>query len=136
MPVLTFDDTPKRFILPSFEGKNDQAWVEMKTYPLCADDYPQYYDALFLYREAVKQDPSLKEPVLNYYILARRITDWNWTDANGAKLPITVENISHFRLADIAFLILKIEDEAPEDLSNPKDGTSSATSSASTTASQ
>ena len=137
MPVLTFDTAAKHFILPSTKDRDaeQQAWVEMPTYPLCTDDYPEYYDAHFIWKEEAKENPGAKEPVLNQYILKRRITKWNFTDATGAPLPITVENIQHLRLLDVAFLMNQIEDEKLEDLTGPKGETSSTTSSPSKTGS-
>jgi len=136
MPVLTFDDTPKRFILPSTINKSEQAWVEMPTYPICAVDYPRYYDAFFAWREAFKTNPGLKEPILNYYILAGRIADWNYSDATGAKLAIDPANVGHLTVEDVAFLMMKIEDEAVEVLTSEKKEILPATSLPSTTAPQ
>jgi hypothetical protein len=126
MPVLKFDDTPKRFVLPSTEKAAEQAWVEMATYPLCADDYGVYFS---------KRAAGL-EPALNAEILARRIKKWNWTDTNGAPLPIIPENIGHLSMDDTRFLMNCIEDEDTEVLDETLKDSSSTTSSPSTTVSQ
>ena len=128
MPVLTFDDTSKRFIVPSTEQKPEQGWVEMMTYPLCADDFAAYYSKLYNPVEGAKP------PVLNFEILARRLTAWNYTDSQGAALPITAETIGHLPPADVTFLVNRIEDEVvpePQEAGEQekKDATSSAISS-------
>lgn len=129
MPVLTFDSTPKKFILPSTADRAEQAWVEMMTYPLCADDYATYYSKLY---NLVEGD---NPPVLNVEIVARRVTSWNYTDASGAPLPINGDTVGHLKNSDVSFLMLKIEDEPVEELDETLKGTSSATSSPSTPAS-
>lgn len=123
MPVLSFDDTPKRFILPSTQDKAEQGWVEMTTYPLCGDDYAVYYSKIYNLVEGAPR------PSLNAEILARRIRSWNYTDKTGAPLAITGEAIGHLPLADIGFLINRIEDEPTEELDETLKDDSSAISS-------
>lgn len=136
MPVLSFDETEKRFILPSTEKDSDQAWVEMLTYPLCADDYAEYYDAYFYWKAASRLDPGLKQPVLNQYVVTRRVTKWNYTDANGAPMAVTVENVKHLKLKDISFLMEQIQTDTTEAVTEEKKEISSTTSSPMPTESQ
>ena len=130
MPVLGFDETPKRFILPSTEKDADQAWVEMKTYPLCTDDYGVYNEASYLYGRIRKEDPTtnIRTPVLNMFILERRITSWNMTDKDKKPLPVVVDNIKHLQNRDVSFLIEQIEQEPKEELDPLKKNSSLAPS--------
>jgi hypothetical protein len=126
MPVLKFDDTAKRFVLPTTEKSADQAWVEMTTYPLCSDDYGVYFSKV----------AAGLQPALNTEILLRRIKKWNWTDTLGAPMPITDANIGHLKMEDARFLMNCIEDEDVEVLDETLKGGSSTTSLPSTTAAQ
>ena len=46
------------------------------------------------------------------HMVARAIKDWNFTDSQGGKVPITDENVAHLSFADFGFLSSKIESAA------------------------
>lgn len=105
MPVIDLDTTPKRFILPSYANKpaEEQAWVEMPTYPLTSDDYG-----------FVKTDGQSNAVEFGAAVLSRRIKAWNFTNKEGVTYEITPQNVSLLiNYTDLTFLFNKIE-ELPE----------------------
>lgn len=124
MPVLNLDDTTKRFIAPSTASTADQGYVEMTTYPICADDYVNIMGR--------NNDPTIN---VNAELLARRIKDWNYTDATGVKLEISARACSRLPVRDQLFFIDCIEAVPSTEVGDDQKKGSTSTSSAEPTAS-
>lgn len=116
MPVLTNNRKTTRIILPSMSDPEDPGWVEIRD-KLILGDFSRTVTGVGNTRvEAV----------------AGAITDWNMTDEDGTKLPITVENVGLLEADDFNILWdhiqgVKTEAETKEVLS--KDEKKASTSS-------
>jgi hypothetical protein len=124
MPTLNLDDTTKRFIAPSTANEPDQGYVEMTTYPICADDYVNIMGRT--------NDPTIN---VNGELLARRIKDWNYTDPTGVKLEISAKACSRLPVDDQLFFINCIESKPSTEVGDEEKKASTSTSSAEPTAS-
>lgn len=96
MPVLNQNTNGvERLYLPSTKDLGPEnpecAWVDMVTGPLTAGDI-------------LGIDPKNDDVSNSLQMLANRIKDWNYTDAGGAKLPVTFDNVKHLDMGDFSFL--------------------------------
>lgn len=83
MPQVNLKD-PERIVLPSTKDlpEDQQAWVVMDTSPRRAGDL-----ALV--------DRTMTDGQVGVAVIAGRIKEWNYTDANGKAFPITTESVGN-----------------------------------------
>lgn len=101
MPQFKKTSNKQKFWLPSTKDlpEADRAWVELELGDITAGDVV----------EAAEDDASNAQIGLN--MLASRITDWNFTDESGNKVPIDVEHCALLDIADFSFLGEKLSME-------------------------
>lgn len=99
------DSEVQRITLPSYEGSEDPAWVDVRTRNLVKDV------------EGI--DSNMSQLDLAIELLSRKITAWNFTDTDGSPLPVSKENIRRMEVSDLTFLGGKIV-EATEDAGLPE----------------
>lgn len=126
MPILRQVDNPeyrKKLSLPSTQGlpEDQQAWVVMDTSPLLTAD-------------TIDFSRSVSEMQASVMVLARRIKEWNLTEADGTACDITLDNLVRLEMGDVRFLSSQIEKDVPV-LSDEQKKTSLDTSAPSPTAS-
>lgn len=99
MPVLTgiHDKTTKVF-LPSYQDTDDPAWVEIY------DDLSVVDLAAFITTIGDDRPRRMME------LVCKVIKDWNFTNAEGKKLPVAVEYVSMLKASDMGEIINKVEE--------------------------
>lgn len=90
MPNLTQRTKTKLTLPVSSKDFGEDCWIECYKSAQVAD-----YIGLQTQIDALAASADL---------LARIITDWNFTDETGAKAPITAENIRKLPIEDLAFI--------------------------------
>lgn len=102
MPVLKESvEKLEKLYLPTSEkapNEEDRAWVVMDVSPLLTGD-----------ADAVEQDAKNAGQATRY-MLANRIKEWNFTEADGTPIEISYESLKRMELTDFSFLQGKIED--------------------------
>lgn len=93
MPILNNERSFKKIILPS-SLPDDEAYVEVWDKVLTSDvvGLSEYQD---------NKNRAAVEMLVNI------IKDWNFTDKDGVKLPVTAENVNFLDIRDFAFIIEK-----------------------------
>lgn len=94
MPTLQApQEEIKRFVLPSTKDlpEADQAWVDLDIAKVIASDM-------------VGMDGANGRIEASLELLLGRIRGWNFTDATGASLPITVDNLKLIDALDYIYL--------------------------------
>lgn len=97
MPVLKADTTTTKIFLPSTENEPneaDRAWVTVKNKLILKD-----MSGLMTEKSEIEQAISG---------VAAYITDWNFTDENGGKLPITPDNVGLLDMQDFTLIMTKM----------------------------
>jgi hypothetical protein len=102
MPVLKESVNVKRVKLPSFKDPNDGAWVDVKK-DLSVGDL----------LEGLK---GINQAEQNILVITSAIRDWNLTDENGEKLPITAENVKKLKAVDFMAIANEVEVDLPTQL--------------------
>lgn len=95
MPTLEAERKTKRVVLPSSQ-ENDEAWVELCVGVLVGDII-----------QVTSFEKNSGQATLE--VLAKLIKDWNFTDKEGNKAPINVENIKLLSVADMSALTQEID---------------------------
>ena len=117
MPLLGNAEKLEKIVLPSTSSlpQDQQAWVVMD---VSANKAGDYYNV-----------DSMTAGHMTFAVLQERIREWNYQDAQGQTVPITVENLKRLNRDDFAFLQTKISDGTSEKMSDDQKKTSSDTSS-------
>jgi hypothetical protein len=92
MPQLGNEEINQQIILPStLDLPEDQrAWVVMDVSPNKAGDYYNINNMVVGH--------------ITFAVLLERIKDWNYQDAEGEKLPITLDTLKRLNAQDFQFL--------------------------------
>lgn len=108
MPQLSSSEQKiERYILPSTvdETAENQAWVELDTTKLVAADVMAISDP------ENNLGTSLE-------LLAKRVKNWNYTNADGTPTPINEDTIGRLDINDFSFLVMKFgENISPAQMS-------------------
>lgn len=114
MPQLAQDNSSKdKYILPSTKDlpEADQAWVILRKGRLLGGDI-------------VVSAEVTSERDFALAVLATRVEEWNFTEADGTTTPISVANVRRMEPEDLAFLLTELSptlSTGTEDvLSDPK----------------
>jgi hypothetical protein len=126
MPVLKTTVTSTKHILPSTKDaeESEQAWVTLRDKVRIAT-----MELIAQAQHGTEVDRAING-MLDY------ITDWNYTDANGDKLPITSESLRNLDWTDFYFIKETMQQHIEKDsegLSTVEKKTSTDTSKAFTT---
>lgn len=118
MPQLGNEPEIKEVVLPSTKDlpKDEQAIIWFDVSPRKAGDY-----------YSVKQQDHVGNAT--FAVLMARTKDWNYTDANGQKLPINVENFGRLNAGDFAYLQELVTDGSENLIDEAKKNESSSISS-------
>lgn len=119
MPILQItQEKLEKIYLPSTEKdpvEENRGWVVMDVSPLLAGDADAVESGTKSGAAATRQ------------MLAKRIKEWNYTQADGTPIDITAENLRFFNMEDFGFLQEKIE-KGQEALTDEEKKESSSTS--------
>jgi hypothetical protein len=112
MPQLPAIQTEtKKLVLPSTANlpEADQAWVIVRLGKMSGGDIAKITD-------------GDTEGGFGLGLLASRITEWNYLEADGTMTPITYENVCRLELEDIGFVLkeLNFGDGPATSLDDPK----------------
>jgi hypothetical protein len=91
MPILNTERNFKKIILPSSTA-TDEAWVEV-------------WDKVFTSDVIALSSYGGDKNKASIEIITSIIKDWNFTDSEGNKLPITSENVNFMSILDVAKII-------------------------------
>lgn len=113
MPQLPQIQTEtKKLVLPSTKDlpEADQAWVVLRFGELYGGDISKISDVE-------------SEAGFGLGVLASRIEEWNYLEADGTMTPITYKNICRLKLEDVGFLMAELDLDnvvPPTPLDDPK----------------
>lgn len=98
MPTLPSQGETQQVFLPSTKDQPqpEQAWVKLQSGRVLGGD-------------TVNVDDLESKMGVALAILAGRIKEWNFTDADGTPTPITLENVKRLELEDMNFLFEKLD---------------------------
>lgn len=99
MPVLIgTQDKTKKVFLPSYAGTENPAWIEIYE-NLALADLAGFVAAM----GTESQNRMLQ-------LICKIIKDWNFTDSDGKKLPISIEYVSKLNASDMGEVISQVEE--------------------------
>lgn len=105
MPQLK-KQTIERVILPTYKDEKDQAWVEIETPAKMAD-----FEGMDVNTSPLRQSAQ---------VITAKIKNWNFADADGKKLEITIDNVLLLDPVDFAHLSMTLGLDRISRLTPPK----------------
>lgn len=98
MPQLKQLETkPQKFVLPSTAElpEADQAWVVLDVSPILTGDM-------------IGMENIGGQIEISLSVLLNKITDWNYTEADGTTTPITLDNLKRLDVGDYMYLTAQL----------------------------